>query len=193
MPFLTEELWGELGYGCDGLLIQSRLPGLPAGLLDPAAETEIAWLIRLVSEVRTLRAEMNLPAGAKLELVLSGANAGTRARLARHEEAIRRLARLERVQAIEGDPPKGSAQFMLSEATAALPLEGLIDLAAERQRLGREVERLAQEIQKLERKLGDENFLAKAPAEVVEENQERLVEARDLQARLTAARERLAA
>jgi len=193
MPFLTEELWGELGYGRDGLLIRARLPELPASLLDKAADAEIAWLIRLVGEVRTLRAEMNLPAGAKLELVLSGANADTRARLARHDEAIRRLARLERVQAIDTLPPQGSAQFLLGEATAALPLEGLIDLAAERQRLGREVEKLGSEIEKLERKLGDQNFLAKAPAEVVEENQERLAEARDLRARLAAARERLAA
>ena len=193
MPFLTEELWGALGYGRDGLLIQARLPELSPDLVDPAAEAEIGWLIRLVSEVRALRAEMNLPAAAKLELVLSGASEATRHRLQRHEEAIRRLARLERVEAAAGEPPRGSAQFVLGEATAALPLEGLIDLAAERQRLGREVERLGQEIEKLERKLGDQNFLAKAPAEVVEENQDRLAEARDLQARLSAARERLAA
>jgi valyl-tRNA synthetase len=193
MPFLTEELWGQLGYARDRLLIEERLPELAADLVDPAAEAEIAWLIRLVSEVRALRAEMNLPAGSKLELLLSGAGEQTRQRLQRHEEAIRRLARLEGVQAIAGEPPKGSAQFVLAEATAALPLEGLIDLAAERQRLGREVERLGQEIEKLERKLGDENFLAKAPTEVVEDNQERLAEARDLQARLSAARERLAA
>ena len=193
MPFLTEQLWGELGYGRDGLLIQSRLPELAADLLDPAAEAEIAWLIRLVGEVRALRAEMSLPAGSKLELVLSGANDETKARLVRHDDAIRRLARLERVQAIAGDPPKGSAQFVLGEATAALPLEGLIDLGAERQRLTKEVEKLTQEIAKLEKKLGDEHFRAKAPAEVVEENEERLAEARDLQTRLSAARERLAA
>ncbi len=191
MPFLTEELWDKLGYATHGLLIKERLPELPAALRDPAADAEIDWLIRLIGEVRALRAEMNLPAGGKLTLLLSGANATTQARVATHGEVIKRLARLERFEAIAGEPPKGSAQFVLDEATAALPLDGVIDLDAERARLRKEVARLGDEITKVERKLGNADFVAKAPAEVVEENQERLASFVELKAKTDGALLRL--
>jgi len=108
-----------------------------------------------------------------------------------HGEVIRRLARLERLEVIAGEPPRGSAQFVIGEATAALPLEGLIDLDAERARLRKEVARLADEIAKVERKLGNADFVAKAPAEVVEENQERLAGFAELKAKTEGALARL--
>jgi valyl-tRNA synthetase len=193
MPFLTEELWDKLGYATQGLLIRQRLPELAASLRDPAADAEIDWLIRLITEVRALRAEMNLPAGGKLTLLLSGASPATQHRVLVHGEVVKRLARLERLEAIADQPPKGSAQFVIGEATAALPLEGLIDLSAERARLEKEIQRLAGEIEKVERKLGNADFVAKAPAEVVEENQERLAGFQELKAKLQGALGRLAA
>jgi len=191
MPFLTEELWDKLGYATQGLLIRQPLPGLAEDLRDPAADAEIDWLIRLIGEVRALRAEMNLPAGGKLNLLLSGANATTQHRVLTHGEVIRRLARLEQLEVIAGEPPRGSAQFVIGEATAALPLEGLIDLEAERARLRKEVARLADEIAKVERKLGNADFVAKAPPEVVEENQERLAGFAELKTKTEGALARL--
>ena len=191
MPFLSEELWDKLGYATQGLLIKQPLPGLAESLRDPTADAEIDWLIRLIGEVRALRAEMNLPAGGKLSLLLTGANATTQHRVLTHGEVIRRLARLERLEVIAGEPPRGSAQFVIGEATAALPLEGLIDLEAERARLRKEVARLADEIGKVERKLGNADFVAKAPAEVVEENQERLAGFQELKAKTEGALARL--
>ncbi len=192
MPFQTEELWQQFGFGAEGPLIEASFPELPASLLDPAAEAEIDWLIQLVSEVRTLRAEMNLPS-AKLELRLFGAGEATRNRVARNREIVSRLARLDQLSLGEGEPPRGSAQFVIGEATAALPLEGIIDLGAERQRLAKEIGKLGDEIGKLERKLGNPAFVEKAPPEVVEENQERLADAQALKDKLEGALKRLAA
>ena len=107
------------------------------------ADEEIGWLVKLVSEVRSVRSEMNVPAGAKIPLVLVGAGKATRARAEHHEETIKRLARLDAISFAKA-PPKGSAQIVLGEATAALPLAGVIDMGAERDAPGardREVRR----------------------------------------------------
>ncbi len=193
MPFLTETLWQELGFGKKGLLVAQRLPQYREALSDPASEAEIDWLIALVSEVRALRSEMNVPAGAKVELLLSGVSAETRRRLGEQQEILCRLARLSKAEAVEGPLPEGSALFVIGEATAAIPLAGVIDLAAERARLEKEVGKLEKEAIKLERKLGNADFLAKAPEEVVEENRERLADMSGRRERLSDALARLSA
>jgi valyl-tRNA synthetase len=174
MPFITEELWArlvEVGIERENLLCLSSWPD-PTGLADAGADTEIGWLIRLVSEVRSVRSEMNVPAGAKIPLVLVGAGKATRTRVEHHEETIARLARLDAISFAK-TPPKGSAQIVLDEAIAALPLAGVIDMGAERARLGREIEKSQAEIRKIDAKLANADFVAKAPPEVVEENRER--------------------
>ena len=93
------------------------------------ADAEIGWLIRFISEVRSVRSEMNVPAGAKVPLVVSGASDETRARVARHEETLLRLARLEKIEF--GASPHGAVQIVLDEAVLALPLAGIIDVDAE--------------------------------------------------------------
>ncbi|GAB5470902.1 MAG: valine--tRNA ligase [Rhodospirillales bacterium] len=191
MPSLTETLWQQLGYGAKGPLVSQRLPDYPGGLRDGEADAEIDWLIALVSEVRTLRSEMNVPPKAEVALLLSGAEAQTRARLESQAEVIRRLARLSRLEAVEGDPAPGSALFVIGEATAAIPLADVIDLAAERTRLQKEVGKLEGEAGKLEKKLANAGFLAKAPEEVVEENRNRLADMRARQQRLNDALSRL--
>ncbi len=193
MPFLTETLWQELGYAKKGLLATQRLPHYAEGLADPEAEAEIDWLIQLVSEVRALRSEMNVPPGAKVDLLVSGAGEMTRKRLAEQVEIVTRLARLSSVEAVDHPLPKGSALFVIGEATAAIPLAGVIDLAAERARLEKEVGKLEKEATKLERKLGNADFLAKAPEEVVEENRERLADMTGRRERLSDALARLSA
>ena len=189
MPYLTEELWGRLGG--DGALIGAPWPDLAGIAEDAEARAEMDWVARLVSEVRSIRSETNVPPRAEIDLLLEGASAGTAARLARHRELVRRLARLRRAECVEGEGPSGAVRSALDEATLALPIAEFIDIAAERARLARDLARAGKEVGKLEAKLANANFLARAPEEVVEENRDRLAAERARQAGLEAALERL--
>ncbi|WP_417680002.1 valine--tRNA ligase [Roseibium sp.] len=176
MPFLTEELWerlGETGVKAEGLLMQANWPS--ATLEDEAAAGEINWLVGLISEIRSVRAEMNVPAGAKVPVVIVGAGEETKARIASHEAAILRLARAESV-ALADTAPAGAAQIIVGEATVCLPLAGVIDLDAERGRLGKEADKLRGEISRIEKKLGNPKFVEKAPEEVVDGEREKMAE-----------------
>ncbi len=177
-PFVTEELWEKLAPagGRAGPLITSSWPSIPeAGGTAEAAE-EMGWVIRLVSEIRGVRAEMNVPAGAKIPLRVQGASGRTNERLSRHEELILRLARIDSIGPVEGDVPKGAVQVVVDEATCFLPVGDVIDIAQEKDRLAREIDKIGGEISKLEKKLGNENFVSRAPEEVVQENRDRLAE-----------------
>jgi valyl-tRNA synthetase len=143
--------------------------------------------------VRAVRSEMNVPAAAKIALLLKDAAPATLARLAAHRDLILRLARLESAEALSGEAPKGAVQSVLDEATILLPLGGIMDLGQERARLAKEIARLDGEIDKAAKKLGNAQFLAKAKPEVVEEQRERQAEAVEARDRLKAALERLAA
>ncbi|MBO0344587.1 valine--tRNA ligase [Roseibium sp. CAU 1637] len=176
MPFLTEELWERLGDGgvkADKLLMHTAWP--TGGLEDAAAAGEINWLVELISQIRSVRSEMNVPAGAKVPVVIIGASADTQARLDTHRGAIERLARAESIEL--GDAaPKGSAQIIVGEATVCLPLAGLVDLDAERARLSKEMDKLKGEISRIEKKLNNPKFVAKAPDEVVDGEREKMAE-----------------
>jgi valyl-tRNA synthetase len=172
MPFLTEELWERIGDGMRRTLIcHAQWP--EADVDDGAAADEINWLVALVSEIRSVRAEMNVKPSDIVPLVMVDAGETTRTRLGLHAPAIRTLARVEPVE-FAAQAPEMSAQIVIGEATACLPLEGIIDLDAERARLKKEVARLQGEIKRLEGKLGNDKFVANAPAEVVEEEREKL-------------------
>jgi valyl-tRNA synthetase len=192
MPFVTEELWEKRapGAGRPSLLMLAPWPA-HAGLQDAAADAEIGWLIRFVSEVRSVRAEMNVPAGAKVPLVVSGANKETEARVARHQETLLRLARLDKIEF--GKPPAGAVQIVLDEATLALPFAGIIDIDAEQKRLKREIDKVGSEIRQLDAKLANEKFVSRAPEHVVEEQRERKSEAEAVAAKLERALKRLEA
>ena len=190
MPFVTEALWEQFGDG-ETQLIGAAWPQ-HAELGDPDAAAEMDWAIRLISEVRAVRSEANVPAAAPIAAVLRGADATTKARLAAQEQQILRLARLSGI-ATDGDVPKGSVQLVIDEATLALALGDVIDLTQEQARLGREIERLGEDIAKLDKKLANENFIAKAPAAVVAEQRDRRADAAATRAKLEAARERLSA
>jgi valyl-tRNA synthetase len=175
MPFITEELWerrgGEARDADEALLCLSRWPAFK-GLADPKADAEIGWLIALVSEVRSVRSEMNVPGGAKIPLVLVGSGKAARTRADRYEETVKRIARIEAISFAKASP-KGAAQIVLADMTAALPLAGVIDMDAERSRLEREIAKAEGEIAKVDAKFSNADFVAKAPPEVVEENRER--------------------
>ena len=194
MPFITEELWSrlvEVGVQRENLLCLSTWPVFE-GLADADADEEIGWLVGLISEVRSVRSEMNVPAGAKVPLVLVGAGKALRARVDRHDETIERLARLDDISFAKA-APKGSAQIVLGETVAALPLAGVIDMGAERARLEREIDKCRSEIGKVDAKLANASFVAKAPPEVVEENRERKADFEATIAKLQAALKRVEA
>ena len=189
MPFITEELWDKLGHRAEhGPLIGQPWPA-PAKT-DAAADSEMGWLVKLIQDIRSARSELNVPAGAKLKLLVIGGNETTKARLERHSAAIERLARIEGVEAAAA-APKASLQIVVGEATYALPVGDVIDLRAESARLQKEIKKLADEVVKIDAKLGNAAFVAKAPEEVVEEQRERRSQAEQTKARLGAALERL--
>jgi valyl-tRNA synthetase len=192
MPFLTEELWaktGEAGPRREKLLALSPWPRLE-GLQNEDADAEMGWVIELVSQVRSVRSEMNVPAAAKAPLVLAGTRKATREQAERHADTISRLARLESI-AFEKAAPKGAVQIVLGDCVAALPLAGLIDIAAEVARLQKEIGKAEGEVRKVEGKLANKAFVDKAPPEVVEENRERLAEHQSTAKRLKAALKRI--
>jgi len=190
MPFVTEALWQETGDR-DTQLIVADWPVLD-GLDDADATAEMGWLIELITDIRRLRAEMNVPAGAQIPLIAVEASPETRARLERHEALISRMARLADIAVSDSVPP-ASAQTVLGEATLALPLEGVIDFGAERERISKEVAKLGGEIVRLEKKLGNEKFVANAPADVVAEQREKLADYSEQKAKMAQALERLQA
>jgi valyl-tRNA synthetase len=189
MPFITEELWNSREKG-RGLLALNEWP--TPSFEDAAAAEEMNWVVDFITAVRSVRSEMNVPAGAMVELSVSGASAATLARLATHDVLLRRLARASAI-ATAAQPLKGAVQIVVGEATVSMPLAGVVDLAAERARLGKELDKVAREIGKIEAKLGNEQFMAKAKEEVVEEQRERLAEAIELRSRTEAALGRLGA
>ncbi|MGE5260003.1 MAG: valine--tRNA ligase, partial [Actinomycetota bacterium] len=193
MPFVTEELWAKLAEEVSArgsLLMLAPWPG-QAGLENAQADAEIGWLIRFITDVRSVRAEMNVPAGAKVPLTIAGAIDETKARVARHQETLMRLARLDKID--YGRPQAGAVQIVLEEATLALPLAGIIDIDAEQKRLKREIDKVGSEIRQIDAKLGNEKFVSRAPEHVVEEQRERRSEAEATAAKLEQALKRLEA
>jgi valyl-tRNA synthetase len=192
MPFVTEELWAETGkFGAprQNMLILSDWPDL-AGLEDAAADADLNWLIDVITNVRSVRSEMNVPAGAKLRMVVVGAGEDTLRRLVAGTSLITRLARLEEISP-QSTVPGESAQFVVGEATWALPLAGFIDIAAEKSRLEKEVTKLDAEVAQIDKKLGNEQFVAKAPEEVIEEQKARREAAIERRHHITEALKRL--
>lgn len=176
MPFMTEELWAHTageGKERDGLICHAEWPA--PSYADDVAADEINWLIDLVSGLRSVRAEMNVPPAATAPLVIVGANSLTRERLFRHDAAIKRLARVEEIS-LSDVAPKGAAQIVVGEATICLPLGNLIDLSVEKARLEKGIAKNEQEMARIVGKLSNEKFVANANPDVVAAERERLDE-----------------
>ena len=191
MPFMTEELWAHTaGEGRERttLLCHARWPD--PDFEDAEAAAEINWLVDLVSGIRSVRSEMNVPAGAMAPLVVVGPNATTRQRLERHDAAVKRLARVDAVSLADAPPP-AAAQLVLGEATFCLPLGGLIDLAAEATRLQKELAKVTEEIARIHKKLSNERFVQNAALEIVEGEREKLVHLQATQEKLSVALSRV--
>ncbi|MEL0013353.1 MAG: valine--tRNA ligase, partial [Alphaproteobacteria bacterium] len=175
MPFITEELWGSFGDGSD-FLMHAAWPADDIAPVDEGAKAELDWVVRVITEVRTVRNELNVPAGAKIPAILNGAAEQTMARLDRNRDQVLRLARLDNIS-LNCDVPSGAVQTVINEASVILPLADVIDLEAERARLSKEIEKLDKEIIGYDKKLANENFTSRAPEEVVEEQRERRADA----------------
>ena len=195
MPYITEELWAELGKAGparESLLIGAEWPGLPDSFVDAEAEAEIGWLVDLVTEVRALRGEMNVPPSAKPPLTFVSPDAAGAERIARHRDLILTLARVASLDTADA-APAGAVTLVAGGTTVALSLAGIIDLAAERGRLEKEIAAFDSDIGHVNKKLGNPNFVSRAAPEVVEEQRAKLAEAEAGKTKLQAALTRLEA
>ena len=207
IPFITEELWAvtaadteavssasRLGKGREGgqdraLLALTPWPALD-GLTDDAAEAEIGWVVDLVTAIRSVRAEMNIPPATLTPLLLAGASAETKERAQRWNDVVKRMARLAEIS-FAAAAPEGAVQLLVRGEVAALPLKGVIDFSAEKARLDKELAKAEADIKRVDAKLANEKFVANAPEEIVEEEKEKREAAAARKAKILEALERL--
>jgi len=192
MPYVTEEVWAQLGGVDGGLLLTAPWPDLPPDLHDPASAAEMEWVVAAISAIRGVRSEMNVPAAARVPLLVKDADAAVASRVDRHREHILRLARAEGI-AMTDAGRADSVSVVVEGTTLILPLGDVVDLGQEKARLGKEIARLDGDLTKFAAKLGNPGFLAKARPEVIEEQREREAETRRDRDRLKAAYDRLGA
>jgi valyl-tRNA synthetase len=191
MPFVTEELWDVTAppEGRSTLLVLADWPR-PDGLEHLDSEAEIGWVIDLVTAVRSVRAEMGIATGVEMPVLLVAPAPATRARAERWQETIGRLARISAIT-IAPSAPRGAVALIIRGETAALPLAGIIDFVAEKTRLEKEMARVDSDIARIDAKLGNGDFLRRAPEEVVEGEREKREEAAARRAKIVEALERL--
>ena len=219
MPFITEELWTVTAER-EAVLALTPWPGksremtaeqlalmsttspndplMPPVLFaldapdfsDPAAETEIGWVVDLVTAIRSVRAEMNIPPATLTPLVLAAASVETKQRAQRWSDVVKRMARLADI-AFADAAPQGAVQLLVRGEVAALPLKGVIDLSAEKARLDKEMAKADADIKRVDAKLSNEKFVANAPEEIVEEEKEKHEAALARKAKILEALERL--
>ncbi|PQV57527.1 valyl-tRNA synthetase [Defluviimonas denitrificans] len=188
MPFITEELWALTGSR-DKLLVHADWPTYGADLIDENADREMNWVIGLIDEIRSARAQMHVPAGLKLPIVMTAMDERGRAAFARNQPMIERLARLDGMR--EGSAPKGAITIAVEGGSFAIPLEGVIDIAEEKARLSKTLEKLEKDLNGLKGRLSNPKFVESAPEEIVEETREKLELGQDEAAKLKAALQRL--
>jgi len=191
MPYITEEL-AEKMLDVDGLLMTQDWPDYSVLEIDHDAQEKMEWLIGVISEIRSVRADMNVPAGAKIKLLVKDAYAHTQESLNSFDEILKRMARLESIEMTD-DAPKGSLQTVVGGITLILPIADIIDLDAERARLEKEIGKLEEDIKKIEAKLGNEQFVNNAPEEIIAEQHSRKDIAESTKAKLAQALEQLQA
>jgi len=190
MPFITEELWGQTAER-DGMLVHEDWPTYGKELVNADADREMNWVIQTIEAVRSTRAQMNVPAGSKIPMVATQITDVNDAAFAANQALIFKLARLESLEKVD-DFPKGCATVAVDGATFGLPLAGVIDVAAEKARLEKNLGKLAKELGGLRGRLNNPKFVASAPEEVVVEAKANLAAREEEEAKLKAALERVA-
>ncbi len=174
IPFITEEIWQKLP-GAAGSIMVASYPQPDPSLVNPGAEAEMRLLMDTITAIRNLRGEMNVPPASQVEVFLYSKDAQALQILRRHQQAVTLLAKVQEPHYNEDSgPPAASAKAVVDALEIFLPLAGIIDFAEEERRLAREVEKISKELTQAQRKLANEDFLNKAPAEVVQKEQERV-------------------
>ena len=186
---MTEELWGRLADHRPTPVIEAPWPTYTPVHMHRASSREMNRVVRLVSEIRSLRADLNVPPGARITLLHRGARPKW---LNSNAPQIKSLARLERIGVVDGEAPEGSAQLVVDEASFVLPLTGIIDVEREAARLARQIEKLDGEIARIDDKLAQVEFTERAPEHIVERQRERRAEAESTRNKLAHALDRLA-
>jgi len=196
IPYVTQELWDKLAEDYKLTrpyrLIKGTWPTYE-GLSNAAAEAEMDWVVDVISAIRSVRAEMNIPPGQMLKAEVKDASAATKSRLSTHAALICANARLSEIVAVNAPTPGGSAQVIVGDSTIMLPLAGVIDLVKERERLKKEIAKAEGDIAAVDKKMSNEAFVAKAPPEIIAENTERRRVASETKAKLTEALARIGA
>lgn len=193
MPFITEELWEARAPGRSeggNYLMLKEWPTYGVELRDAASDAEIAWVIDMISEIRSVRGDLGVEGGAKVPLALVGASDETQGRAQRHRDILMRMARLESLELADATPD-GAVSTVVGETTLALKIADLIDVDEAKALLDKDIAALDKDISSTEKKLGNANFVERAPPEIVEENRERIVEWTARREKLGAARARL--
>ncbi|MBD3677727.1 MAG: valine--tRNA ligase [Rhodobacteraceae bacterium] len=191
MPFITEELWGQTANR-GKMLVHGDWPTYQASdLVDEKADREMNWVISLIEEIRSARAQMHVPAGLHIPMLAISVDSAAEAAWANNETLVKRLARIENLEAAEA-APKGAVTIAVEGATYALPLAGIIDVAEEKARLSKSLQKLEKELGGLKGRLSNPKFVESAPEDVVEETRELLATKEDEATKLKAALDRLA-
>ncbi|WP_288434399.1 valine--tRNA ligase [uncultured Pseudomonas sp.] len=196
MPFITEEIWQRLkapaGVQGETLMLQPW-PVANEARIDAAAEGDIEWVKALMLGVRQIRGEMKISMAKRIDIIVANASAEDQRRLADFEPLLNKLAKLESVRVLAaGEEAPMSATTLVGEMEVLVPMAGLIDKDAELARLDKEIGRLEGEVKRVGGKLGNEGFVAKAPAEVLEKERTKLAEAEQALAKLVDQRQRIA-
>ena len=190
-PFITEELWSELSRQRISPIVIAKWPELDNALINPQANKEMDWVVRLISQIRAIRSEMNVPPAAKIPLILKDAGERAQSCLVNHAELLKRVARLSSLQLLSGEVPEGSVQDVIDEATLILPIVDAIDLTEEKSRLDKEITKQVAEIERFEKKLSNDRFISSAPKPIVTNERQKLADAQKTKTKLEEARKRL--
>jgi valyl-tRNA synthetase len=190
MPFITEEVWQKLP-GVSGSIMAASYPQADDNLLNSQAEEEMRLVMETITAIRNLRGEMNVPPASQVEVYLRSVDALSLAALDRHRQSVMLLARVKELYANADAAPAAAAKAVVDGVEIFMPLAGVIDFKEEDRRLAREIEKIGKELTQAQRKMSNEDFLAKAPAEVVQKEKERLQSWSEKLTKLKAHQERI--
>jgi valyl-tRNA synthetase len=193
MPYITEEIFTSIAKREKGeRLLTSDWPTYVPSLVHQEAVDEINWVTKFISEIRSARADMNVPAGAKIVLLVKDASAQTQGRIKEYEPILKQMARLSDITMTDKPAAKGSIQCVVEESTLIMPIADIIDLDKERERLQKQIAKLEDDIRKVDQKLENKQFVDNAPQEILDEHRERKTTALETLDKLSSALKQLA-
>ncbi len=194
MPYITEELFAQIAKRRTGeTLLTTEWPEYSASFVHKDSMDEIGWMQNFIGQIRSVRSDMNVPAGAKIALIVQHANENTKSRIATYEPILKQMARLASIEHLAGKAPGRSIKAIAGESTLILPIADLIDLDKERERLQKQITKLQDDIRKTDEKLGNQQFVSNAPPEILEEFRNRKTEFQQVIDKLTEALKQLEA